>query len=93
MQLGTTATMRGRVMGLYMLVFLGGTPIGAPIVGWVADAFGPCAAEEVEVAEELLAAGREVREHDARLHVALDAQRHRLDALQQQEGRDRKSVV
>jgi MFS family permease len=33
--------MRGRVMGLYMLVFAGGTPIGAPIVGWVTDTAGP----------------------------------------------------
>jgi MFS family permease len=41
MQLGTTSTMRGRVMGLYMLVFLGGTPIGAPLAGWVAEVFGP----------------------------------------------------
>ncbi|HEY3976659.1 MAG TPA: MFS transporter [Streptosporangiaceae bacterium] len=41
MQLGTTSAMRGRVMGLYMLVFLGGTPIGSPLAGWVAEAFGP----------------------------------------------------
>jgi MFS family permease len=41
MQLGTTAEMRGRVMGLYMLVFLGGTPIGSPLAGWVAEAYGP----------------------------------------------------
>jgi MFS family permease len=41
MQLGTTSAMRGRVMGLYMLVFLGGTPIGAPLAGWVAEAYGP----------------------------------------------------
>ncbi len=41
MQLGTTSTMRGRVMGLYMLVFLGGTPIGAPLAGWVAEVYGP----------------------------------------------------
>jgi MFS family permease len=40
-QLGTTADMRGRVMGLYMLVFLGGAPIGSPLVGWAAEAFGP----------------------------------------------------
>jgi MFS family permease len=33
--------MRGRVMGLYMLVFLGGAPIGSPLVGWVAEEFGP----------------------------------------------------
>jgi MFS family permease len=41
MQLGTTAAMRGRVMGLYMLVFLGGTPLGSPLAGWIAEAFGP----------------------------------------------------
>jgi MFS family permease len=41
MQLGTAATMRGRVMGLYMLVFLGGTPLGSPLAGWVAEAYGP----------------------------------------------------
>jgi MFS family permease len=40
-QLGTTADMRGRVMGLYMLVFLGGAPLGSPLVGWAAEVFGP----------------------------------------------------
>jgi MFS family permease len=40
-QLGVDPTMRGRVMGLYILCFLGGTPVGAPIVGWVAQVFGP----------------------------------------------------
>jgi MFS family permease len=32
---------RGRVMGLYMLVFVGGTPLGAPMVGWITTEFGP----------------------------------------------------
>ena len=41
MQLSTDAAMRGRVMALRVGVALGGTPIGAPIVGWVADHFGP----------------------------------------------------
>jgi MFS family permease len=40
-QLGTSAEMRGRVMGLYMLVFLGGAPLGSPLAGWIAEAFGP----------------------------------------------------
>jgi MFS family permease len=40
-QLGVEPTMRGRVMGLYILCFMGGTPVGAPIVGWVAGLFGP----------------------------------------------------
>jgi MFS family permease len=39
-QLGTTPAVRGRVMGLYMLVFLGGAPLGSPLVGWVAEQFG-----------------------------------------------------
>jgi MFS family permease len=39
-QLGTTPAVRGRVMGLYMLVFLGGTPLGSPLVGWAAEQFG-----------------------------------------------------
>ena len=32
--------MRGRVMALYMMIFMGGTPLGAPIIGWVGDVFG-----------------------------------------------------
>ncbi|PJE97620.1 MFS transporter [Streptomyces carminius] len=39
-QLASDPAMRGRVMSLYMMVFLGGTPIGAPVVGWVTDAYG-----------------------------------------------------
>jgi len=39
-QLSTSPEMRGRVMGLYMLVFLGGTPIGSPLAGWVAEVAG-----------------------------------------------------
>lgn len=41
MQLATEPAMRGRVMAIRLAVALGGTPIGAPIVGWVADRFGP----------------------------------------------------
>lgn len=40
-QLGTTRGMRGRVMAMAMAVALGGTPVGAPFVGWIADRFGP----------------------------------------------------
>ena len=41
MQLTTEPEMRGRVMAFRVAVALGGTPIGAPIVGWVANRFGP----------------------------------------------------
>jgi MFS family permease len=41
MQLSTEPSMRGRVMAIRLAITLGGTPIGAPIVGWVADTFGP----------------------------------------------------
>jgi MFS family permease len=41
MQLSTKPNMRGRVMATRVGVALGGTSIGAPIVGWVANHFGP----------------------------------------------------
>ncbi|MER8183103.1 MFS transporter [Kitasatospora sp. NPDC094015] len=41
LQLATDPAMRGRVMGLLVLVFTGGTPIGAPLVGWVTAEYGP----------------------------------------------------
>jgi MFS family permease len=40
LQLTVAPEMRGRVMALYMLVFIGGNPIGAPMVGWLAAEFG-----------------------------------------------------
>ncbi|MCD4536183.1 MFS transporter [Nocardioides sp. cx-169] len=40
MQLNTDAGMRGRVMALYMMIFIGGTPLGAPVLGWVGEVFG-----------------------------------------------------
>jgi MFS family permease len=39
-QLTTAPDMRGRVMGIYMLVFLGGAPAGAPLTGLIAQEFG-----------------------------------------------------
>src|SRR5690606_6320998 len=38
-QMSTDPHFRGRVMSLYMMVFLGTTPIGAPIVGWIGETF------------------------------------------------------
>ena len=39
-QWSTEPEYRGRVMAVYMAIFLGGTPIGAPLVGWVGDVWG-----------------------------------------------------
>ncbi|WP_133907612.1 MFS transporter [Actinophytocola oryzae] len=40
LQLSVAPEMRGRVMSLYMLVFIGGNPIGAPMTGWMAAEWG-----------------------------------------------------
>ncbi|WP_245548367.1 MFS transporter [Gordonia araii] len=34
-------SLRGRVMALYAMVMMGGTPVGAPLMGWLAEVFGP----------------------------------------------------
>jgi MFS family permease len=39
-QLGVDAAYRGRVMSLWVLVFLGTNPVGAPLIGWVAETYG-----------------------------------------------------
>jgi len=41
MQLHTEPHMRGRVMSLWTVAFIGSTPVGAPIIGWVAETAGP----------------------------------------------------
>lgn len=40
-QLATPSSLRGRVVAIRVGIVLGGTPVGAPLVGWVADRFGP----------------------------------------------------
>lgn len=39
-QLWVDPELRGRVMGLYLLAFVGGTPLGAPLVGWITETWG-----------------------------------------------------
>ncbi len=39
-QLSVTPELRGRVMALYMMIFMGGTPLGSPIVGWIGEVMG-----------------------------------------------------
>ena len=55
-QTSTEPAMRGRVIAILMAIALGGTPLGAPIVGWVADHFGPRWALGVGAAAGLIAA-------------------------------------
>lgn len=56
-QTTTAPAMRGRVMGLYIAVFMGGTPIGAPLIGWVADTWGPRWSLGIGAASGFIAAG------------------------------------
>jgi MFS family permease len=56
-QLSTEPAMRGRVIAIMIAVGLGGTPIGAPIVGAVSDAFGPRWGIAVGAASGIAAAG------------------------------------
>jgi MFS family permease len=56
LQLTADPSMRGRVMALYSIVFLGSTPIGGPIAGWLSQAASPRAALLVSAAAALTAA-------------------------------------
>ncbi|GLJ62634.1 MFS transporter [Microbacterium barkeri] len=84
-QTNSDPALRGRVLALYMAVIMGSTPIGAPIAGWVADAFGPRAAIVLGGTAGVLASligltwviwsGRLHRDADRRLGVSLDETR------------------
>jgi len=56
MQLSVEPSMRGRMMGLRIGIGMGGIPIGAPIIGWVANQFGPRWAMAVGAAAGISAA-------------------------------------
>jgi MFS family permease len=80
MQLTTDPAMRGRVLAIRLAIALGGTPIGAPVVGWVADRFGPRWSLVLAAAAALVGALVAVRYlvvHRG-LRVRLDAGRLRL---------------
>jgi MFS family permease len=78
-QLGSAPQVRGRVMALYILVFLGGTPFGAPLVGLVADVLGPRAGlllgGGLTAAAVLVAAGWTLRSRALRLEPHLARRR------------------
>ena len=56
LQLAVAPEMRGRVMALYSVVFLGSTPIGGPLTGWLAQAYDPRIALLLAAASGLFAA-------------------------------------
>ncbi|OON32644.1 MULTISPECIES: MFS transporter [unclassified Micromonospora] len=72
-QLGTDAAFRGRVMALWVLVFLGTNPVGAPVIGWVAERFGAGASiwigGLISLATALLALAWQLRRSGARLRL------------------------
>jgi MFS family permease len=84
-QTTTDPALRGRVLALYMAVIMGSTPVGAPIAGWVADAFGPRTAIMLGGVAGLLAcaigltwmltSGRLRRDESRRFLVTLDETR------------------
>ena len=76
LQLEVRPDMRGRVMALYSIVFLGSTPIGGPIAGWLSEAFDPRVALVLAGVSGLSAAwaartalARVERENPARIRV------------------------
>ena len=82
-QLSTEPAMRGRVMAILLAIALGGTPVGAPIVGWVADTLGPRWALGVGAASGFAAAlvgvrylvkyrSLHLRIEAGRLHIGID---------------------
>ncbi|MCJ0824528.1 MFS transporter [Luteimonas sp. 50] len=82
MQLTTERGMRGRVLALRIAVVMGGTPIGAPLVGWVVDRFGArwalgvgalsgLAAAAVAVAYLVRHRELRLRRHRGRLRLAI----------------------
>lgn len=56
-QLSIEPDIRGRVMAIYLAIYIGGTPIGAPIMGAVIDAAGPRAGMTVGAGAALVATG------------------------------------
>lgn len=73
MQLGTEAAYRGRVMSLYVLVFLGTAPISSPIIGWAAERFGAATSiwlgGAISLAAALVALGWQLRNAGDKLHL------------------------
>jgi MFS family permease len=99
-QLSVAPEMRGRVLALYMAVFMGGTPIGAPIIGWIGEVLGARWTIAVGGIVALLTAGAclvyLVRSRDLTVRYRLKATPHLQvwtpQALQREEDRQREKL-
>lgn len=84
-QLSTKPAMRGRVMAILLAITLGGTPIGAPVVGWIADHFGPRWALGIGASSGFVAAavgiGYLVKCRGLRLRIENGRPRFRMDEI------------
>jgi MFS family permease len=78
LQVGTDASMQGRVIALHSTVFLGSTPIGGPLMGWICEQWGARASLLVSgiaaaaVAVALLPALRRIRTREAELQAPVE---------------------
>ncbi len=83
-QLRTAPEYRGRVMALYMAVFMGGTPVGAPIIGWIGETFGPrwtiLAGGLISIVTALAALAWVVRSRDMRVRYRFRERPHLVSA-------------
>ncbi len=74
LQLASEPNMRGRVMALYSIVFLGSTPIGGPLSGWLSQAIDPRAALVMAGIAGIAGALVARVAFDRVAHIPLDAQ-------------------
>ncbi|WP_176459910.1 MFS transporter [Rhodococcus sp. 14-2470-1b] len=86
LQMSVPSDMRGRVMGIYMLCFLGGTPIGSPVLGWLADVLDPRAplvvGGVVSLLTGVIAAVYLMKHNGLRIGVSWAAPGRRLPSLE-----------
>jgi MFS family permease len=88
LQLGADPSMRGRVMALYAMAFLGTTPIGAPLVGAIAQWANPRVALLTGAVATVLAAGVLMWRHQVGLKRVGDAAGGEAHAIEVQAIRD-----
>ncbi|MFP5347554.1 MAG: MFS transporter [Actinomycetes bacterium] len=85
-QTTTDPAMRGRVMALYMTIFMGGTPLGAPVVGWIGETFGApwsiAVGGIVALPAALAATWYVARRNDVKVRYRLHARPHLLVQVQ-----------